>query len=179
MRKSTRQLRVAMLLGASLLALHGSAAPALAQPPEGRDFVEGPRGMGHRGPPPIDAVMERHADELGLDAATRAAIQQIADRSRLVEEPLREELHAIRDEMRGLLDADSPNLDDVMQWAERSGAVETELKKQRLRTMLEVRALLSPEQRQKLVKIFEERRARRHRPGDDSPAPPADQETER
>ena len=47
-----------------------------------------------------------------------------------------------------------------MQWADRIGAAETELKKQRLRTMLEVRALLSPEQRQKLVKIFEERRRR-------------------
>jgi Spy/CpxP family protein refolding chaperone len=63
-----------------------------------------------------------------------------------------------------------------MQWADRVGAAETELKKQRLRTMLEVRALLSPEQRQKLVKIFEERRARRHGFGDGPPPPPPDQE---
>jgi Spy/CpxP family protein refolding chaperone len=73
--------------------------------------------------------------------------------------------------MRGLLEADSPKLDDVMQWADRVGAAETELKKQRLRTMLEVRALLSPEQRQKLVKIFEERRGRMREMGRKPPFP--------
>jgi len=179
MRESTRRLRRAALLGASLLVLDGLAVAALAQPPgPGHEFGDGPHGMGHRGPPPIDAVMEHHADELGLDAATRVAIQEIAARSRLVEEPLREELNELHEGMRSLLDADSPNLDDVMQWAERSGAAETELRKQRLRTMLEVRALLSPEQRQKLVKIFEERKGHRKRFGGEPPPPPADQETE-
>ena len=60
-----------------------------------------------------------------------------------------------------------------MQWADRIGAVETELKKQRLRTMLEVRALLSPEQRQKLVKIFEERRRSNARHGTQTAVPGA------
>jgi Spy/CpxP family protein refolding chaperone len=177
MRNSTRRLRKNALLGASLLVLPGFAGAA---PPPGseHEFREGSHGMRHRGPPPIDAVMERHADELGLDEATRAAIQEIAARSRLVEEPIREELQELHEGMRSLLDADSPNLDDVMQWAERSGSAQTELKKQRLRTMLEVRALLSPEQRQKLVEIFEERKGRRKRFGDGPPIPPVDQEME-
>jgi Spy/CpxP family protein refolding chaperone len=72
--------------------------------------------------------------------------------------------------MRRLLDGESPKLDDVMQWADRIGAAETELKKRRLRTMLEIRALLTPEQRQKLVQIFEERRG--HRNGFEGEAPP-------
>ena len=48
-----------------------------------------------------------------------------------------------------------------MQWADRIGAADTGLKKQRLRTMLEIRTLLTPERRQKLVTIFEERRGQR------------------
>lgn len=174
-----RRLRSAALLAASLLALCGFAATALAQPPGPPPDHDGPPGMGRRGPPPIDAVMERHADELGLDEATRAAIQAIAARSREVEQPLNEELHELHEGMRTLLDADAPILDDVMQWADRIGAAETELKKQRLRTMLEVRALLSPEQRQKLVKIFEERKGRRHGYGGGPPPPPPDEESER
>ncbi len=177
MRKTTRRLGRIALLGASLLALHGLAVAAFAQPPGPEPPPDGgPPGMGRRGPPPIEAVMERHADELGLDQATRAAIQAIAARSRLVEQPLSEQLHELQKGMRSLLDADSPNLDDVMQWADRMGAAETELKKQRLRTMLEVRALLSPEQRQKLVKIFEERKGHRKGFGGGPPPPPPEQE---
>ena len=119
----------------------------------------GPRGP--HGPPPIEHVLERHAGELGLDADTRAAIRAIAAKARLDERPASEELRTLHEQMRTLLEGDSPKLDDVMQWADRIGAAETELKKSRLRTMLEIRTLLTPEQRQKLVKIFEERRGRR------------------
>jgi Spy/CpxP family protein refolding chaperone len=175
MRNATRGMRTAALLAGLLLAAQGFALAAVAQPPgPDPERGDGPPGMRHHGPPPIDAVMERHAEELGLDDTTRAAIQEIAARSRLVEQPLTQQLHDLHDGMRNLLETDSPNLDDVMQWADRIGAVETELKKQRLRTMLEVRALLSPEQRQKLVKLFEERRARRRGFGGGSPPPPPD-----
>jgi Spy/CpxP family protein refolding chaperone len=167
--------RTALL--ASLLVLCGFAATAVAQPPGPPPGDDGPRGMGRRGPPPIDRVLERHADELGLDEGTRAAIPVIAARSRQIEQPLNEELHELHEGMRTLLEADAPKLDDVMQWADRIGAAETELKKQRLRTMLEVRALLSPEQRQKLVKIFEERKARRK--GFGGGPPPPDEESDR
>ncbi len=46
-----------------------------------------------------------------------------------------------------------------MRQAERIGAAKTELKKERLRTMLSIRALLTPEQRRELVRIHEEMRA--------------------
>jgi Spy/CpxP family protein refolding chaperone len=162
---------------ALLLALGGFAVAALAQPPGPEAPPDGgPPGMGRRGPPPIEDVMERHAAELGLDDATRASIKEIAARARAVEQPLDARLQGLHEEMRKLLDADSPKLDDVMQWADRIGAAETELRKQRLRTMLEVRTLLSPEQRQKLVKIFEERKGRRQGFGGGSPPPPPGQE---
>jgi Spy/CpxP family protein refolding chaperone len=163
----------ALLLCASLLAISGFAAAAVAQPPD-REPGDGPPGMrrrGPHGPPPIERVLERHAGELGLDADTRATIRAIAAKARQDEAPLDEQLRVLHEEMRQLLDGESPKLEDVMQAADRIGAAETELKKRQLRTMLEVRALLTPEQREKLVKIFEERRGRRKGPEGEAPRP--------
>jgi Spy/CpxP family protein refolding chaperone len=171
------------LFCASLLASGGFAIAAVAHPP-GPGPGGGPPGSGRRGPhgpPPIERVLERHAGELGLDADTRAAIRDIAAKARQDEQPVADQLHSLQDQMHELLDGDSPQLDDVMQWADRIGAAETELKKRRLRTMLEIRTLLTPEQRQTLVKIFEERRGRRRGfPGETPPPdmPGADPEAE-
>lgn len=165
-----RVLTTALVLGASLFA---SGGVAIAQP-DGPEAGGGPPGSGPRGrhgPPPIERVLERHADELGLSAKTRAAIREIAAAARERDRPASEELRALHEQMRALLDAESPQLDDVMQWADRIGAAETELKKQRLRTMLEIRALLTPEQRQKLVQISEQRRGHRRGFAGEAPSP--------
>lgn len=114
----------------------------------------------HGGPPPFDRILERHADRLGLDDGTRARVRSIADASRPEGERLRADLEARRREMRDLLGADAPDEAAVMAQAERIGAAETALQKQRLRTMLEIRAILSPEQRAELVKIHAERKER-------------------
>lgn len=158
---------------ASLLVCGALATAAFAQPPglEPGDVPPGGGPPGPHGPPPIERMLERHADELGLDADTRAAIRAIAARARQDERPASEEVRALQEQMRALLDADSPKLDDVMQWADRIGAAETELRKRRLRTMLEIRALLSPEQRKKLVEIFEQRRGWRKGLRGDGPPP--------
>jgi len=172
-----RTRRTALLACASLLAMSGFAAVALAQPPD-REPGDGPPGMrrhGPHGPPPIEKVLERHADELGLDADTSATIRAIAAKARQDDAPLDEQLRALHEELRQLLDGESPKLEDVMEAADRIGAAETELRKRRLRTILEVRALLTPEQREKLVQIFEERRGRRKGPEGEAP-PPGPQE---
>jgi Spy/CpxP family protein refolding chaperone len=135
---------------ALLLALAGAAAPAFAG------------DHGHRRKPPLDALLERHAERLGLDAETLATIRAAADASRPEHERLAEELHALRLEMRALLSEDAPDPDAVMRLADRVGAAETALDKHRLATLLEIRALLTPEQRRELVRIHEERRRERH-----------------
>jgi Spy/CpxP family protein refolding chaperone len=117
-------------------------------------------------------VLERHADELGLDADTLARIHAIAEKAREAEQPLAQQLHSLHDAMRTMLEADSPKVDDVMQQADRIGVLETELRKARLSTMLEIRALLTPEQRQKLVQLFEAKKQRwRERRGEATGAP--------
>jgi Spy/CpxP family protein refolding chaperone len=138
----------------ALLALAVLPRGAVAGPPEG-----GPGGGSMRhGPPPIDRVLGEHAEELGLDAATLAQVEGIAAAAYEEEQPLRDAVNGEREKLRALLDQDAPDEETVMRQVEAIGAAETELHKQRLRTMLTVRALLTPEQRQGLVRIFEERR---------------------
>jgi Spy/CpxP family protein refolding chaperone len=150
-------------LGAALLALAGLAVAADAQQPAapGTPSGSGPRGWRHGppGPPPIEELLERHADELGLDAAMQAKIRGIAAQARQQAQPALDELRSLHEGMHQLLVSDSPDSQQVMGQADRIGAAETQLRKQRLATMLEIRALLTPEQRQKLVQIFEDKRA--------------------
>ena len=142
---------------------------AAAQPPPGFG------GRHHRrGGPSFDRFLERHAERLKLDDATRERIGTVGVEAMKEVQPLRQKLQDGRDEMRRLLEQDTPDEAAVMQQAERIGTLETELQKHRLRTMLRIRALLTPEQRQELVKIHEERRSRQRRHVTDERADPAD-----
>ena len=152
------------VLGTALLTLVALAVAAGAE----ESAATGARsGSGHpfwrhgpQGPPPIEGLLERHAEELGLDAATQAKIREISDQSRQQSQPAIDELRSLHEGMHQLLLSDSPDTQQVLSQADRIGAAETQLRKQRLTSMLEIRALLTPEQRQKLVQIFEDKRAR-------------------
>ncbi len=115
--------------------------------------------------PGIDRILDHHAERLHLDDATRERIRAIAEASRQQTQPQRDALHRLHDEMHALLSADAPELDAVLAKADEIGRAETALKKERLRTMLAVRALLTSEQRRELVRIHEEFRAE-HRESD-------------
>ena len=129
------------------------AIPALA--------AADPERRGDRDRPGIERLLERHADRLQLDAATQERIRAMAAASRDQARPLRDQAHRLHDELRALLSSDAPEQAAVLAKADELGRIETELKKQRLRTMLEIRALLTPEQRREMVKIHEEMRAER------------------
>jgi Spy/CpxP family protein refolding chaperone len=138
------------------------AQPEVPAPAPGDDPGRGGWPPGHRrGPPPIDRVLEEHAERLGLDAETRAAIRAIADASRETADAHRARLHELHAEMREILRHDTPDEAAVMRQADAIGAAETEERKHRLRTMLEIRALLTPAQREALVEIHEERHKHR------------------
>ena len=132
-----------------VLALSLIAGAALAEPP-----------AGDRERPGIERILERHAERLQLDDATRAQIRALAEAGREKSAPQRETLRRLRDEMHALLTTDAPAEAVVLAKAEEIGRAETALHKERLRTMLSIRALLTPEQRKELVRIHEEFRAK-------------------
>jgi Spy/CpxP family protein refolding chaperone len=111
------------------------------------------------GPPPCSdpgTLIERHAERLGLDDATVAKIRVVVDGSRKRNEKIRRKLDDAHHEMGNLLSADSPDETTVMKQVEKIGALEVEEHKNRLRAMLEIRQMLTPEQRRKLIEIRKE-----------------------
>jgi len=120
----------------------------------------GPEGRPHGGPD-IGMMMEHNAERLGLSDETIAKIRDISDASRKGREGLEKDLDARSDELRKLLDQDAPDRSAVMAKADAIGALKTKLRKSQLEAMLDVRALLTPEQRKELTKLHEERRDRR------------------
>jgi hypothetical protein len=91
-----------------------------------------------------------------LDEKTLAAIRTIVDASRKRGEELREELHQARRHMRQLLSQETPDETAVMQQADVIGAIELAERKNRLQALLQIRAFLTPTQRQTLLQLHEE-----------------------
>lgn len=151
-------------LTAALLPLLVVASPtsAIATPAGSDAGFESPRrGRAERwGGRGIEGLLERHGDRLDLDEETRTRIREIAAGARAEGEALGERLRSLRREMRGLLEQDVPAEEAVMRQAERIGEAETDLRKHRLRMMLRIRALLTPEQRRELIRIHQEMKDR-------------------
>ncbi|MBN2494019.1 MAG: periplasmic heavy metal sensor [Deltaproteobacteria bacterium] len=155
---------------ATLGAMGLLALPAAAQPgPEGAPGLRGPG----------KAMMKKVMREVGLSEQQIGKIQALqyeADRARI---DIRHELQKARLELQRLMEQDKPNKKEIFTQIERIGAIELQLKKNRLGLMLDIRALVSPEQWDKLELLREERRVHRRerrtrrRFGAEPPAPPA------
>ena len=146
-----RSITIASL--AALLALLLAAGQGFARPPFHGGFMEahGP----HEG-----RFLDEYADRLGLDDATREKVRANIDASRAESEPLRDRVHDGYHTLRKLLMQDAPDRDAVMKQAEKVGELRIALAKLRLATLLDVRALLTPEQRAEMMAIHEERKSR-------------------
>jgi len=138
-------------IAAGLFIVAGFAGGALAKPP----------GGGPGGPHGEYRLLDRYADELGLDEETRAAIEAIADRSRARGQELDLRREAAHEAMKALLDQELPDQEAVMQQVEEIGAIDVELKKQRFQALIDIRKQLTPEQRQQLLAIEKVRRSQR------------------
>jgi Spy/CpxP family protein refolding chaperone len=148
--------RTLALLLAALIALV-LAASAEARPP-------GPPGGGMGG-----ERLEGLVDQLGLDAKTLAAVDEVLDASRLRGRELRRQLREAHDRMRTLLEAQEPDADAIYAQVDVISALEAEAQKNRLGTLLRVRALLPPDARERLLGLMQARGPGSHRRG---PPPP-------
>jgi Spy/CpxP family protein refolding chaperone len=98
--------------------------------------------------------MEQKLGELQLDEQTRAAAQQVIATAKSESEARHEELADARRALHDLLEQDAPAVDAVMAQADAVGALQTESHKAKLRTMLELRSLLGPDQWSELKGSF-------------------------
>ena len=150
------------------------AGPALAKPP-------GPpphHGGKPPGPPPLDRVLEDHAEELGIDEETLDAIAEVVEATRPEMDKKHEEIRDLRRGFHELLGVDEPDRDLVFQQIEIIGEAEIELHKLEIEMLMDIRSMLSAEQRAALEEFVKERggpdgdRRRRGPPprGDQPPA---------
>ena len=133
---------------------------ALTAPGVGRAGAERPPRDTSARP---DRFITEYAERLGLDQETLAAIRTIVEASRAHGETLRTELQQAYVQMRALLSQEVPDEAAVMRQADAIGALELAARKQRLQVMLRIRALLTPAQRQELIRL-QETWPRRRRP---------------
>lgn len=148
-----RRLAAGLAFGlfALLLGLEGGAQ---AQPPGGG-------GPGAHGPP-HGPGLGRLIRELELPQATRDQVRAILQEARQRGGQLRQERAEAGQALHELLREDAPSEEAVMAQARTVGAIDSELRLHRLRTLLRIRSLLTPEQRQRLMELRQQRFARAH-----------------
>jgi len=128
--------------------------------------VAGPAAAWRHGPPP-DGGFERQLDRLNLEPAQREQIQAILDAAKPQREQMRAQLESARERMHELMKQDQPDETVIMQQADTLGQLQTEAHKSVLHTLLQVRALLTPEQRTQLEDLMPRGSGPRHHRGDD------------
>jgi Spy/CpxP family protein refolding chaperone len=111
----------------------------------------------HRDP---GAFIEENAEALDLDDETLVTIRSIVEESKGEGDQFHAKLRELHEEMKTLLSQGTPDESTVMKQIETIGAVETEMQKHRLGTMLKIRALLTPEQREEMIRLRDESRGR-------------------
>jgi Spy/CpxP family protein refolding chaperone len=117
-----------------------------------------PLAASARPPGPPDDFVARHAERLGLDAATQAEIERIAAESEAREQELRERIRAARERLHELLAQEDVDRDAVMAQSAAVSALYAESHRNRLDAVLRIHEALSPEQRAALVAIRREER---------------------
>jgi Spy/CpxP family protein refolding chaperone len=111
-----------------------------------------------------ERMAEVLSEKLDLNDETRAKVDAITEKSRAEAKEIRDALRKARGEMRTLLDQDEPNEKAILKQADAIARLEADAHKRRLKTMLEIRALLTPEQRAKLTSMRRERLGKMFRP---------------
>jgi Spy/CpxP family protein refolding chaperone len=133
--------------------------PFIATP--GPALAKGP--FGERGPGRhMEHFLEQEAEELGLDDETKATIRKLLEEGREQAREFDDALHEARSVVHDLLSQDVADEEAVMRQAEIIGQIETERSKHRLKTLMEIHALLTPEQRALLREKREQKRGRGH-----------------
>lgn len=114
-------------------------------------------------PPPPEAVIERYAEELGIDEATLERIRALSEQHRAEQQVILTELQQQKLALRTALSAEQPDEAAVIALARKIGTLESDLSVARLTSLMRIRAELTPEQnaalRDKMERRFTERRA--------------------
>ncbi|MCG8436030.1 MAG: Spy/CpxP family protein refolding chaperone, partial [Gammaproteobacteria bacterium] len=128
-----------------------ACAPSALANPFGPGFRGGSPGAFRGGPPA--ARLEQRLEALGLAPEQMERVRAILDSTRDEREAVRARMREARREMHQMLAQDTPDEAAVMQHVDKMGALDIEARKIMLRTLLAVRAELTPAQRAELKEM--------------------------
>jgi len=114
-------------------------------------------GMGMGGPGRA-AFLERQIQQLHLPAQTQSAVDAVLAQSRTQQDALGQQIQAAHESMKSLLEQDTPDEAAVMAQADSIGQLMTQQRKNDLHTLIQVRSLLTADQRAQLDQQVQERR---------------------
>ncbi len=143
-----RSLVAAAALGvAGVAAAQGGAEAGAGAPGPGAGFA----GVGEA------RWLERHASELGLDEKTLASVRAIGEEARSAASRRMDELRAEGRRLSEKLVEEVPDEAALTKQVELVGRVWTQALEERIRTSVELRKLLTPEQRKKAAELRRQR----------------------
>jgi len=143
------------LLLATALASGMGAGLAYAMPPGGGKHCAHDRGMSY-GRHSMDSEMriDRMAEYLGLSTEQRAQVRAIVDKARPQARALHDKLRDNHQQLRALMQQDKPKDSEVRKLADAQGKLIADQIVQRTKMQSDIRAVLTPEQREKLQQRF-------------------------
>jgi len=148
-----KPLRTGLFLAMAVLVL-AFAAAALAQAPQA---PKGSRGHGF-GP---EGRLDFLAEKLDLSAEQVAGIEAIQQAGRDKGLELRKDMMRLRNELEGEMLKDSPSEKTALDLVKQIGQVRIEMESNRLSGRLDMRELLTPEQRDKMLVMGQDFEGRR------------------
>ena len=115
------------------------------------------RGRGNRG-----QGMEKLLQQLDLTTEQSEQIDTITEQSKTIAEPLHEQIKTQRDQMQALM-ASSEDTEQIRAEYQEIQNLHQQLSDNRFETMLQIREVLTPEQRAEIAGLMEQHRGRRGR----------------
>jgi len=142
-----------MTVSCAALSLVLLAAPALSQRRGSRGSVPGGFAEGR--------LMKKHAKEIGLSEETLKKIDAAIEAGTAEETKLRDESTAAIDEMHKLLEESRPSQKELLAAAAKVGEIATKSRNLKVKSVVEMRALLTDEELAKFMEIRRKVAARR------------------
>ncbi len=142
-----------LILFCGLMSIALLASTAMAQQRARRPSTPGGYAEGR--------LMKKNAKEIGLSEATVAKIDAAIEAGKAEEEKLREQGRTAIGELNEILAKNLPSEKELMAASGKAGEIASKSRVLKMKSVLEIRSLLTPEQLEKFMEIRKKATARR------------------
>lgn len=145
---------------ATALLISPFAVNALSSNGQNHDFAESPLPVTQIAHGQQRGGMKKLLEQLDLTPEQSTKIEEIQEQAQSDNEALFQEMRTNREEMRSLFTSDA-SPEELRQQHQKIQALRQQLGSSRFETMLEVREILTPEQRTKMAELIEKHHGKR------------------